>query len=468
MTSATKDNSHILADEQAFKAAYERACREFERIDGVVAVGYGLKQKGGTFGKDIAIVVYVEQKKPFDDLPADQRIPPSFEGYPTDVRVVPTTRSSACENAARYATIQGGIQIANGGDGHVVSTGTLSCIVRKRNDSGRDNVYVLSNHHVMHALGQGVGDSIYHPRPDVSDSLRLGAVQAGGKQQDIPYAVAGASINIFVDCAIARLDLDSTCCGSTCTQDSTAFAESVIDLIQETPHDASPGSPQNAVNRIDDVKSVIGDIAFGGGAPVTKVGRATGRTQGTVVSVVAAFRSVDPHDPTIIRLQGHNCIEIQFAPTPGNPTNCKQRAAFAERGDSGSLVLDAQRRAVGIISEVPLDGAPPDQLSSLACHIVPVLDLLNICIPCRNGTQHGSSLAADGSGREPTALAPGQSTLPTGQIMFTFDAGNHDPARPRPAIAPRTVDDDELRRMRETLATFRATRLGPELHAVFA
>jgi len=37
--------------------------------------------------------------------------------------------------------------------------GTLACIVRKRGDTGGENVYLLSNKHVLFALGAGAGDA---------------------------------------------------------------------------------------------------------------------------------------------------------------------------------------------------------------------------------------------------------------------------------------------------------------------
>src|SRR6187431_3461055 len=101
-----KTTAEIRAAPEAFKAACERAALAFGRIPGVISVGFGLKQTGGTFGDELAIVVYVCEKKPEETLAPAEHIPPLFEGYRTDVRVVLEQHLLACENTARYSTIQ--------------------------------------------------------------------------------------------------------------------------------------------------------------------------------------------------------------------------------------------------------------------------------------------------------------------------------------------------------------------------
>ena len=95
-----KTTAEIRAEPDAFKAACARAATAFGRIPGVISVGFGLKESAGTFGEELAIVVFVTEKKPAEALPPAERIPPSFEGYRTDVRVVPYRRLGACEYPA--------------------------------------------------------------------------------------------------------------------------------------------------------------------------------------------------------------------------------------------------------------------------------------------------------------------------------------------------------------------------------
>jgi len=455
-----KTTAQIRAAPDAFKAACARAAEAFRKIEGVESVGYGLKQTAGQFGNELAIIVFVREKKPAEALAPAERIPPVFEEYRTDVRVVPFLRLGACDNTTKYSTIQGGIMIENAGDSVDRKMGTLACIVRRRNDAGRENVYLLSNAHVMYASGRGAGDDLSHPRPG---ETTLGPIQDGGALRNIPWPPGtpppadpnDPEHQVFIDCAIARLNLDS-CCG--CTKDTTAYVESIIDLVAVTPPGAGRGDAVHGSNRITDVRDVFGDLDFAGEI-VTKVGRTTGKTVGKCVSVITTVGIPDPFNPPPARVRGFNCIEI--APEPQGQLNCKGNAYFAEEGDSGSLVVDSANRAVGLLFSVPdPTKVPPDPPNSTcgACHIVPVLEHLRICIPCAAGaTGHGSSLANDGSGLAPIALAPAQSGLPAGQIVFTADG----------AASQTMPTEDQARRMHAHLEEFRSTRLGLRLHAVF-
>lgn len=474
--SEVKTTSEIRADPEEFKAARARAIAAFAGIAGVVSVGYGLKETGGRFGDELALVVYVEEKKPADVLAPAERIPPVFEGYRTDVRVVPFRVPGACDNSTKYTTIQGGIQIANVGE-QVGSTivrenGTIACIVRRRNHSGRENVYLLSNAHVMYAKGHGAGDTIGHQ--NIQEGEGLGPILDGGAFRNIVWPPGTAPPNplpvpadpdhhlnhpheTWLDCAIARLDLDS-CCG--CTKDTRAFTESIIDIVAVTPAGAGRNDAVHAQNRIVDVRDVYGDPNFVGQL-VKKVGRTTALTVGRCVAVNAPATMPNVLGPTPATVHCYNCMEI--APEPLGTLNCKGHAYFAEHGDSGSLVLDSQNRAVGLLFGVAVDGAPPDT-SCIASFIVPVLDHLGICIPCAAGaTGHGSSLATDGSGLAPVALPPAQSTLQAGQIVFTADTGAL--AQPS-AMVPAPMDEVQGERMHALLEEFRGTQAGGRLSVV--
>jgi hypothetical protein len=454
-----KDNEHIRRDQQAFMEAYERARATFGALDGVVGVGFGHKQVGGRFTDDVAIVVFVREKRPEDDLAPEQRIPPEHEGYRTDVRTPVPVVPGGCDNDAVYHTIQGGIQIEADPP---TQFGTLGCIVRRRGDGGRENVYLLSNKHVLFAGTARAGSYIYHPYapsppgapPRPNDSL--GPVQATAFYAIVTSTVPDAggqpvSDSFFIDCATARIDIDSTCCGSTCTKDVIAYATSIIDL------------QVNAVNTLSDVRSVARDVSIviphgtppGPTGPfVYKVGRTTGRTRGIVRSVnVTVDIPGDATVPGAAHILGPNVIEIEFdATSTGTGLNCHGNPFFAEHGDSGSLVVDDAGRAVGLIHGVP-DPSIPGSSSATACHILPVLDQLGVCIPCTTGTSHGSCGATDGSGTSAVAVgeAEGDGTIGFGAEAVVIQ-----------------VSESEVDRMLGLLERFRAVPLGPELHQTFA
>ena len=111
MAEPTKDKAHVHANPDAFREAYLRAREVFRKLDGVVGVAFGQKRVGTEYQDNVAIVVFVREKKKEEDIPPEQRIPESFEGYPTDVRVVRKGVAEGCDNTTAYDKIQGGIQI---------------------------------------------------------------------------------------------------------------------------------------------------------------------------------------------------------------------------------------------------------------------------------------------------------------------------------------------------------------------
>ncbi|MCS7281784.1 MAG: hypothetical protein RMK65_01645 [Anaerolineae bacterium] len=74
-----------LARVRAVKTAYEK---ELLRKPNVVGVGIGLRQRGGKFTNELAIIVSVTHKVPWEDLAPEDRIPEEIEGVPVDVQAI--------------------------------------------------------------------------------------------------------------------------------------------------------------------------------------------------------------------------------------------------------------------------------------------------------------------------------------------------------------------------------------------
>ncbi len=259
MSPANKGNAEILADPGSFRQAVAHAREKFGKIKGVVSVGMGQKETGARYKDDIAIVFFVREKKKEAELSPEERIPDVFEGYLTDVRTVRKAAFHACDNTAVYDTIQGGIQITgpmNGITGQF-HAGTLSAIVKRRNNSDRDNVYLLTNKHVLFIDASKAGEYVYHPfcpTPNKNfvapgPSNTLGPIQPEALIANVDFVNPNTSTHaqFFIDCATARIDIDSKCLGTRCTKDQIKTANEVIDL------------QLNGVNTITDVRSVIGD-----------------------------------------------------------------------------------------------------------------------------------------------------------------------------------------------------------------
>ena len=315
---------------------------------------------------------------------------------------------SDCENNKEYAVIQGGIAIS-AAEGH---GGTLGCIVRKRNDDGRDNLYLLTNRHVLYGSDdRGPGAIVYHPNhvKESGPSIALGPVQPGGLRQNYPNPNPDENNpgeNYYIDAAIARIDRDRILCGSECSKDRLQF-DGLID-----------GLGLNG-NKILDVRDVRHDNSIiynadNGFPKVVMVGRSTGKTWGRVkyIRQRASFPGEGPNDAAF---WGYNVIHIEVD-EDNHPLgkNCKGFLLFGEAGDSGSMILDQQGRVIGLFVGASIN----DNNRGRACHIVPVLDALGVSI-LSEGTSHGSTSATDGSG---VALYRNDaSELPAGKIVFTSE-----------------------------------------------
>jgi hypothetical protein len=478
MSERVKSNEEIRARPDELRETLARARAAFEPIDGVLSVGIGQKETGGSYRSDLAIVVIVREKRALNELAAQQRIPPVFEGYRTDVAVLKDGDVVACDNNAEYGIIQGGIQIVptiKSSDGRF-GKGTLGCIVHRRADLSRDNVYLISCKHVLFDRGAGPDDYAYHPFPahargagQTGPSTALGPTQKTAFYENVGYIPPGSTVpsQFFLDCATARINIDCKCWGTRCTKDDIKYDTTIVDLELGTD---DPSTPRREDNTIADVRNVIDDVSIVG-QPVFKVGRSTGKTVGIVRRINGSTNVLkDFNDDNSGRMPAVNLIQIDYDTTsPDGPVNCVGNQRFVEAGDSGSIVVDAQRRAIGIVAiGAPLssDQAPPPRAApAYACHIMPVLDRLGICIATAGGTSRGSSAATDGTGITPVRPTQAELPVPDGQIHLARRAAKA--ARPDHVeqITITAAENDRMLALRDQL---RETAYGIELHETFA
>ncbi len=57
-------------------------------LPNVVGVGIGQKTRGGQPTGETAVKVFVSRKVPVDELRQEDRVPPTLEGFPTDVEIL--------------------------------------------------------------------------------------------------------------------------------------------------------------------------------------------------------------------------------------------------------------------------------------------------------------------------------------------------------------------------------------------
>ena len=433
--SKPKTNADIQADHAAFREAYLRARKALGAIPGVLGVGYGHVSTGGEFRVGLCFQVFVREKRDEASLAPEELIPKTFEGYRVDVRVAQPLREYEGSfdyhggTDTREPVIMGGIQIEPRKKnlpptGPCMAAGTLGCLVMKRRrGTGDDNLYLLTNEHVLTAAGCGTGDYIWHPYASKSNETL-----AGKNLADIDYArfheeVSYGQFSPYIDCGIAKIKVGNSCCDCECGEDrKVKYSHTIKGLGPNT----TPASPFK--DEITDVRDVCGDTTIFVEVPraangqvtdddvalraalvtgtatnkVRKVGRSTGLTVGIVVGV----NSIGYQDPGTSLTIYHDLIEIMIDPTFQGSSSVLQGQnrlgvrSFSANGDSGSIVVDKDNKAIGLLfgSPPPIQRAGSQYEVSWACHIVPVLDELGVCIVTKGGNSHGSADATDGSG----------------------------------------------------------------------
>ena len=257
------------------KRAYED---ELLQIDDVHAVSIGYKEINGVKTDKLAIVIHTRKKQGEDFIPLNQRIPPSLNGFPTDVVEMPPFDYIPTEfdeddvdpsniDGKKYRPVPGGVEIymprteINGG----ICTSGMYAQSIKEGDSASD-LYLLTNAHCLREVNQAVMQPI----------------------SDSPEELIAFSSRIIdndrIDGGIAKM-----------TSYENADPFTIVDLGQITG---------------------VYDITFDNlGDKVVKRGRTSGITIGVIDYVFVTI--IDKKDQIVVRGE----------------------VPFAEPGDSGSVVL---------------------------------------------------------------------------------------------------------------------------------
>lgn len=330
-----------------------RAEAELGKLPGVAGVSWGHKEMDGRTTEELALRVYVREKKPPEALPPSALVPAVFEGVPTDVLpIIDATVPLHCEDLIEHDPLVGGITISNAYD----EVGTLGFFATINGDDAWDNVVAVSNNHVLYAFSAKKGDRVFQPKlvrndadgtihpVDMAKKNPIGKNHNSGLDGVHPYTYPGeAERDLYIDCATARLDI---CVSSWCHTNCGVSYKNEIDRLDV-----------NGSNKLADIGRVVDSDVGTGAAIVYKVGRKTGPTKGRVVD--AFGERGGPGRVLVIEAIGNNCN--------GDPL-------FAAKGDSGAAIVNGQRQLVGILCSQ--SGKNP--LQTVAAHIHPVIDYLDI------------------------------------------------------------------------------------------
>lgn len=306
--------------------ARDRVAADMMRRRNVVACGVGYKSRAAQRLGIPSVIVSVTRKLPRETLRDDDVIPAAVEDVPTDVIETGEIAAHSLDRRARVRPVRPGVSISHQSG----SAGTAGCIVRRG-----DQMFILSNNHVLALLNQASqGDAILQPGPSDGGSL---LDQIGELEQFIPLKFLdepGAE-------AVSHSAEPGGCAG---------LLRSLISALTSLsrPRTALPvplGPPVNYVDAalarpldsipIDPKIVDIGGLPLGIAEPalglrVIKSGRTTSLTQATVVQIAVT-------------------VDVRYGDRVARFANQIMTTPFSQPGDSGSLVMDYERKAVGLL-----------------------------------------------------------------------------------------------------------------------
>jgi hypothetical protein len=183
-------------DDELF-AIKDRADAYLTTLPNVTSVGLGGRVRRGERINELVLKVHVDTKVPESELPPEERIPPEFEGIPTDVVEMPHTGTTSQtaptgtpeipllpRDTERKRPLIGGKKIMADLPG--VGWGTLGCLLVKVGDATK--VYALTNWHVVvHGSTVPTLGTTKAGQPTNSDSVTkccshiIGTIVAGGR-----------------------------------------------------------------------------------------------------------------------------------------------------------------------------------------------------------------------------------------------------------------------------------------------
>ncbi|GAW91633.1 hypothetical protein [Calderihabitans maritimus] len=300
-----------------------RSKKKLLALDNVIGVGVGYKEVSNRRTDDVAVLVFVREKKARRDLEKDQVVPRKIGSVATDVIEIGEVRFLQRTEKARPA--QPGMSIGH----YAVSAGTFGAVVK---DKHTKEVLILSNNHVLANATSGsdgrakIGDPVFQPGPydggskeDVIGYLeRFTPVVPMVTEAECPVAAAAtvaanAAVRIIRPGYRVRLEKETR-------------RENLVDAAV-----ARPVRPNLIRPEILELGEVKGTAKAELGMVVRKSGRTTGVTEG-IVKALHVNLKVNMGNDVYAMFDDQVITSMDSA-----------------GGDSGSLVLDKNNQAVGLL-----------------------------------------------------------------------------------------------------------------------
>lgn len=284
----------------------------------VVACGLGYKISEGKPTGELSLIVSVTKKMPVDQLSSQDLIPKSMEGLLTDVVETGRIRALTLEDPRiRRRPARPGISIGH----HDITAGTFGLLVQRGGDP-----MILSNNHVLADSNDGkIGDAILQPGP-ADGGMASDRIATLAEFAPLDFGDSPSQCGI-ADAVAKMLNLLAGATGSSHR----------LQPVQRTPGInvmdaalAQPDAPELVVPTILEIGLPTGVEVCQLGQEVQKMGRTTGLTQGYVTQV----------DVT---------VNVDYNGRTARFTDQMIANKMSSPGDSGSGILDLDRRAVGLL-----------------------------------------------------------------------------------------------------------------------
>lgn len=317
----------------------------FQTSDNIVGVGKGFKIKNGKHTDKPAVIVFVKKKLPENDLKRGEKVPPKIYDLDTDVIEVGDLRLLSRTDYVRPAPP--GVSIGH----YKISAGTFGAVVK---DKRTKKPLILSNNHVLANSSDGrdgrckIGDPIFQPGPydGGTEAQLIGYLERfvpilrEYSHSSCPKAAALEKIgNNFIQMIRPHYKM-------------SLFKKTSIQNVVDAAL-ARPISNDVITSEILGLGKVKGVREAESGMRLYKSGRSSG-INNAVVKAQAATLKINMGDNE----------EVVF-------TDQIVTGPMASPGDSGSLVLDKDNYAVGLLFA-------GSESSTIINRIQNVMDLLDI------------------------------------------------------------------------------------------
>jgi hypothetical protein len=268
--------------------------RSWIQSEGIQGLGLAARTTEGKRLKEKALKVYVARKRPIDKLnvpvPQSIRLPGMDEAVPVDVEEIGQLKLQGF--TGDYHRPFPGSNISH----EKLSSGTFGALVRRRSDA--NTLYMLSAAHVLTRAGAPIPGRILQPGIDNNGTLNDDVF--ADFSESIPLTFSASGNQNLVDAAIARIH---------------------------------PGTP---------VSAAIPEL----GVPIGVSGLILEGSTVNLAGSVSGISTGKVRDPEFV-------TEISYLDSSGVPGRVGFRrqvlcTPFTKAGDSGALVINSARKAVGL------------------------------------------------------------------------------------------------------------------------